>query len=75
MESITSEQKEYMDYLDEIYPDIPGGYGLLLFKGDRIAFNVGFNDLYTGSFLNLDKSATNPLEISPGTSDAAQIVG
>ena len=39
---ITEEDKLYMEYLDEIYPDI--GYGLLLYKGDPIAFSVGMNE-------------------------------
>lgn len=33
----------YMDYLDNLY-DVPGGYGLLLFKADPIAFRLGLRE-------------------------------
>ena len=38
----TSKESQYMDYLDEVFGI--DGYGLLLSKGDPIAFNVGFNE-------------------------------
>ena len=38
----TSDEIKYMDYLEGIY-DCPD-YGLLLRKGDPIAFEVGMND-------------------------------
>ncbi len=41
----TAEEKEFMDYLDELF-DVPGGYGLLLKKGDPIAFQVGMNEYF-----------------------------
>ena len=34
-------EREYMEYLDEIFCE---GYGLLLAKGDPIAFEIGFNE-------------------------------
>ena len=42
MDEFTEEQKDYMAYLDEVYG--VEGYGLLLAKGDPIAFEVGFNE-------------------------------
>lgn len=39
----TEEENAYMDYLDEVYPDTPN-YGLLLYQGDPIAFQVGMED-------------------------------
>lgn len=45
MSEWTTEEIEYMDYLDEVYPDLPcGGLGLLLIKGDPIAFQVGLDE-------------------------------
>jgi hypothetical protein len=41
MSNFTEEEKQYMNYLDEIYHP---GYGLLLYKGDPIAFSVGMNE-------------------------------
>lgn len=41
----TPEEIAYMDYLDEIFPDCPsGGLGLLLRKGDPIAFSLGLSE-------------------------------
>lgn len=37
-----NEESQYMEYLDEVYN--LEGYGLLLKKGDPIAFEVGFNE-------------------------------
>lgn len=37
----TQEEKDYMDYLDDVNCE---GYGLLLGKGDPIAFQVGLNE-------------------------------
>lgn len=44
MDEITEEDKEYMEYLDGLY-DAPD-YGLLMFKGDPIAFEVGKNEYF-----------------------------
>lgn len=41
MYDFSEREREYMDLLDEVYCE---GYGLLLYKGDPIAWNVGFND-------------------------------
>lgn len=38
---MTFEENEYIKYLDDIQGD---GYGLLLYKGDPIAFEVGMNE-------------------------------
>ena len=38
---ISEDKKQYMIYLDEIHG---GGYGLLLYKGDPIAFEIGLNE-------------------------------
>jgi len=40
---LTEDEKAYMDYLDEVY-DVPGGYGLLLYKADQIAFQLGLDE-------------------------------
>ena len=47
----TAEEQEFMDYLDGVAGELPGGhylscggFGLLLAKGDPIAFNLGFSD-------------------------------
>lgn len=37
----TPEEKQYMNYLDEVKCE---DFGRLLFQGDPIAFQVGFND-------------------------------
>ena len=46
MDRWTVEEQEFMDYLDGVAGVLPGGhsFGLLLAKGDSIAFNVGFYD-------------------------------
>ena len=45
MSDWTQEEIEFMDYLDDVYPDLPcGGFGLLLAKGDPMAFQVGLNE-------------------------------
>jgi len=49
----SKEEREYMDYLDEVYGI--EGYGLLLAKGDPIAFNVGFQEWLTEE-LGIDPS-------------------
>jgi hypothetical protein len=41
MSNFTAEEKAYMDYLDGIFHP---GYGLLVYKGDPIAFEVGMNE-------------------------------
>ena len=41
-EHFTSDETKYMDYLETIY-DCPD-YGLLLRKGDPIAFEIGMNE-------------------------------
>ena len=42
MSEWTKEECDYMDYLDEVYPDLPlGGAGLLIAKADPIAFRAG----------------------------------
>ena len=43
MSNFTEDETAYMEYLDEIH-DVPGGYGLLLYNGDPIAFQVGMNE-------------------------------
>ena len=40
----TPEEKQFIDYLDELYPYVPISYGLLLFKGDPQAFYIAFNE-------------------------------
>ena len=40
--NITDEESAYMEYLDDIYG--VEGYGLLMFKGDPIQFQVGFEE-------------------------------
>ncbi|KKM23550.1 hypothetical protein LCGC14_1614020 [marine sediment metagenome] len=41
----TDEERAYMDYLDDLVPDVPcGSYGLLLRKGDPTAFEIGMNE-------------------------------
>ena len=42
MSYFTEEETAYMDYLEGIY-DAPD-YGLLLYKGDPIAFEIGMNE-------------------------------
>lgn len=37
----SEEENAYMEYLDEVYGP---GYGLLLYKGDPIAFEVGMEE-------------------------------
>jgi hypothetical protein len=44
MSDFTQEEKAYMEYLDELYPDVPISYGLLLYKGDPEAFANGLRD-------------------------------
>ena len=45
MSHFTPEERAYMDHLDEIYPDLPyGGFGLLVKKGDPIAFEIGIGE-------------------------------
>lgn len=44
MSEFTETEKAYIDYLDELY-DHPG-YGLVLYKGDPIAFQVGLREWY-----------------------------
>jgi hypothetical protein len=39
----TEDEIAYMDYLDSLY-DVPGGYGLLLRKGDPVAFELGLQE-------------------------------
>jgi hypothetical protein len=41
-QNLTEEEREYVSYLSEIY-DAPD-YGLLLYKGDPIQFEVGLNE-------------------------------
>jgi len=49
MDRWTVEESEFMDYLDGVAGDLPGGhsFGLLLAKGDPIAFRVGLSDWIT----------------------------
>ena len=42
MSYFTQDETDYMDYLEEFY-DAPD-YGLLLRKGDPIAFEIGINE-------------------------------
>ena len=42
MSYFTEEETAYMDYLEGIF-DAPD-YGLLLYKGDPIAFEIGMNE-------------------------------
>jgi len=40
--TMDNEDRNYMNYLDEVYG--VDGYGLLMIKGDPIAFEVGKNE-------------------------------
>lgn len=40
--NFTEDERDYMDYLEDVY-DAPD-YGLLLYKGDPIAFEIGMNE-------------------------------
>ena len=56
MSEWTQEECSYMDYLDEVYPGLPlGGAGLLIAKGDPIAFQVGLQDWQAANSNRLEK--------------------
>ncbi len=46
MTYFTADEQRYMDYLDDLTDELPGGYtfGLLLRKGDPVAFEIGMNE-------------------------------
>lgn len=44
MSKFTPEERAYMNYLNELY-GIPN-YGLLFYKGDPIAFQIGLREWY-----------------------------
>lgn len=49
MAHFTDDEIAYMEYLDELAPDLPcGSYGLLLRKGDPIAFELGLHEWLDG---------------------------
>ncbi len=43
MSYFTVKETAYMDYLESIYCDAPN-YGLLLLKGDPVAFKIGMDE-------------------------------
>lgn len=43
MPQFSDDEIAYMEYLDDLY-QVPGGYGLLLRKGDPIAFQLGLDE-------------------------------
>lgn len=54
VQNIDAEDKAYMDYLDELFETTPS-FGLLLYKGDPIAFEHGKSE-WLDSLTHQDKA-------------------